>query len=179
MESENGPVESDQPNEPGNAGAPRITPERVADVALGMGATAFDWLEKAAKGVDDAVRRIVDDAPTVIVELEERGRPVREKIGEWLPGRHGGAEGSADAEAAARGAEDDIALLEARVRELEQQVPAPAPIEVPDIGDPAAPEITATTALPTDPSDAIPTTTEATPTPGPDDAPASSPDALA
>lgn len=179
MESDNGPVESDQTKEPGPDDGRRISPERVADVALGMGATAFDWLEMAAKGVDDAVRRIVDDAPSVIGELEERGRPVREKIGEWLPGRSGGSDGPANAEAVARGAEDDIALLEARVRELEQQVPTPPRLDVSDIQEPASSETSATRSTSSDPSDPAPTLSGESVSTGPDDLPDSPPDSAA
>ena len=142
MESEDETTRpSDQPEPPADT-APRRSPERVADVALGVGATAFDWLEKAAKGVDDAVRRLVDDAPAVLDELEERGRPVREKLGEWLPGRTPGTPVQTPGESAARAAEDDIALLEARVRELERQVPEPetGAVEISDVPSAAAGE---------------------------------------
>lgn len=124
-----------------------VTPERVADVALGLGATAFEALDRAARSLDATVRRVVEDAPAVIADLEEKGRPVREKIVETLRGRPTVSDvfTSTDQESAPSRGGDDIATLEARVRELEQQVgdrpdaPAdPSPFSMLEIDAPPA-----------------------------------------
>lgn len=123
-----------------------LTPERVADVALGLGAVAFEALDRAARGLDATVRRVVEDAPAVIADLEEKGRPVREKIAEALRGRPTVTDAftsAGDASSGTAGAgTDEISTLEQRVRELEQQVgerPAePSPFSMLEIDAPVA-----------------------------------------
>lgn len=124
-----------------------VSAERAADVTLGVGVVTFEALDRVARSLDATVRRLVEDSPSVFAELEEKGRPVREKIAEVLRGKastDGAASGGSGANAV-----DEITALEDRVRELEQQVgsepsapPAePSPFSMLEIDPPAeAPE---------------------------------------
>jgi hypothetical protein len=116
---------------------PPLTAERVTDITLGLGKAAVDALDKAARQLDDSVRQIRQDAPGFLTEMEEKGRPVREKITESLKSfsitdvfsKSPSTPGTPTADTAAF---DDIEALENRVRELEQQVsgePTPATSE--------------------------------------------------
>ena len=119
---------------------PPLTAERVTDITLGLGKAAVDALDKAARQLDDSVRQIRQDAPSFFSEMEEKGRPVREKLTEGIKGfsitdvfnkvTHPGETPSPDPDAL-----DDIEALENRVRELEQQVSTDPTPEAP-----AAPE---------------------------------------
>jgi hypothetical protein len=146
--------------------AANITPERVLDVMLGTAVLA-------AEGVRRTAQQLRENAPSVMASLEEKGRPLREqilgKLGTGSSAPDGGS-GPTGGSASTRRAEDDIAVLERRVRELEQQlatVPtedtptdeaAPSPVSF-DLSDVAQPD--------------APTTAEdATFVPGPDPAPA-------
>lgn len=103
---------------------PPLTAERVTDITLGLGKAAVEVLDKAARQLDDSVRQIRTDAPGFLTEMEEKGRPLREKLSEGLRGfsitdvftRTGEKTGEPD------NTLDDIEALENRVRELEQQV---------------------------------------------------------
>jgi hypothetical protein len=114
---------------------PPLTAERFTDITLGLGKAAVDVLDKAAQRLDDSVRQIREDAPGFLADMEERGRPIREKIGESLKGFNitdafNKATRPGDSPGADPEAMDDIEALENRVRELEQQVstePATAP----------------------------------------------------
>ena len=122
---------------------PPLTAERVTDITLGLGKAAVDALDKAARQLDDSVRQIRQDAPGFFTEMEEKGRPVREKLTESLKGfsitdAFNKAKHSGDTPPSDPNAFDDIEALENRVRELEQQVstddPVPeaaAPVEKP------------------------------------------------
>jgi polyhydroxyalkanoate synthesis regulator phasin len=87
--------------------------ERFFDVTFGASAIA-------AEKIDTNLRRLWDDAPGLIDDLEQKGRPIREKLTESLKGKlpttatEPGTTGAAG--------EDDITTLENRVKELEQQV---------------------------------------------------------
>lgn len=94
--------------------------ERAFDVTLGAGALV-------AEKLDANLRRLWDDTPGVVTELEERGRPIRQQLSDALKGK---LPTTADAFKAGGAAEtapaDDIEALENRVKELEQQVGEPA-----------------------------------------------------
>lgn len=111
-------------NEPkSNPAGPSIneTAARITDIALGIGAAAVESLDNAARSIDHAVRNAVENAPGILDDLEERGKPVREQLAALiantpLPGQNPNGPTSSQARA-----QDDIAHLEARVRELESQ----------------------------------------------------------
>ncbi len=114
---------------------PPLTAERVTDITLGLGKAAVDALDKAARQLDDSVRQIRQDAPGFFTEMEEKGRPVREKLTESLKGfsitdAFNKAKHSGDTSPSASdpNAFDDIEALENRVRELEQQVSTDDPV---------------------------------------------------
>ena len=112
---------------------PPLTAERVTDITLGLGKAAVEMLDKAARQLDDSVRQIRTDAPTFLTEMEEKGRPLREKLSESLRGfsitdvftRTGDKPGGGPEDSPL----DDIEALENRVRELEQQVGGDLPVE--------------------------------------------------
>lgn len=106
---------------------PPLTAERVTDITLGLGKAAVEALDKAARQLDDSVRQIRTDAPAFLEEMEEKGRPLREKLSENLRGLNvpdifTRAGARAGAGAPNENPLDDIEALENRVRELEQQV---------------------------------------------------------
>jgi hypothetical protein len=103
-----------------------MTAERAADVALGVGVVAVETLDRVARTLDTTVRRLVEDAPAVFADLEEKGRPVREKIADALRNRPKVADAFTST-GATDSAADEITALEDRVRELEQQVGGEAP----------------------------------------------------
>lgn len=87
--------------------------ERFFDVSFGAGAIAFEK-------IDANLRRVWDDAPGLIDELEAKGRPIREKVTDAIKGKLPvPATESADVPTSG---EDEITTLENRVKELEQQV---------------------------------------------------------
>ncbi len=87
--------------------------ERFFDVTFGAGAIA-------AEKIDTNLRRLWDDAPGLIDELEQKGRPIREKLTDGLKGKLPTT--AADGTTTTPPGEDDITTLENRVKELEQQV---------------------------------------------------------
>jgi polyhydroxyalkanoate synthesis regulator phasin len=91
--------------------------ERFFDVTFGAGAIA-------AEKIDTNLRRLWDDAPGLIDELEQKGRPIREKLTDGIKGKLPTT--AADGTTAATTGEDDITTLENRVKELEQQVDSEA-----------------------------------------------------
>ena len=107
---------------------PPLTAERVTDITFGLGKAAVDLLDLAARQLDDSVRQLRQDTPGFLADMEEKGRPIREKISESFKGfsvtdvfnkaTHKGdtAPGTGPDDF------DDIEALENRVRELEQQV---------------------------------------------------------
>ena len=120
---------------------PPLTAERVTDITFGLGKAAVDLLDLAARQLDDSVRQLRQDTPGFLADMEEKGRPIREKISESFKGfsvtdvfnkaTHKGnatpGTGTDDF--------DDIEALENRVRELEQQVstePEAPPVTVPE-----------------------------------------------
>lgn len=89
--------------------------ERFFDVSFGVGAIAFEKM-------DANLRRVWDDAPGLMDELETKGRPIREKLTDAIKGKlPTPATEGADAATSPSG-EDEITTLENRVKELEQQV---------------------------------------------------------
>lgn len=106
---------------------PPLTAERVTDIAFGLGKAAVDVIDQAARQLDDTVRQIRQDAPGFLNEMEEKGRPVREKLTESIKGFNitdvfNKVTKPGDSPASDPTAFDDIEALENRVRELEQQV---------------------------------------------------------
>ena len=107
---------------------PPLTAERVTDITFGLGKAAVDLLDQAARQLDDSVRQIRQDTPSFLADMEEKGRPIREKLSESFKGfnvadvfnkathKGEGAPGTGPDDF------DDIEALENRVRELEQQV---------------------------------------------------------
>ena len=78
-----------------------------------------------AEKLDANLRRIWDDTPGVVAELEERGRPIRTKLSDSLRGKMPTV-GDAFKASGESGTEDEIEVLENRVKELEQQVGEPS-----------------------------------------------------
>ena len=110
---------------------PPLTAERVTDITLGLGKAAVEVLDKAARQLDDSVRQIRTDAPAFLSEMEEKGRPLREKLSDSLRGfsitdvfTRTGEKPAGEPESDL----DDIEALENRVRELEQQVGGDVPM---------------------------------------------------
>jgi hypothetical protein len=106
---------------------PPLTAERVTDIAFGLGKAAVDVIDQAARQLDDTVRQIRQDAPGFLNEMEEKGRPVREKLTDSIKGFNitdvfNKVTKPGDSPASDPTAFDDIEALENRVRELEQQV---------------------------------------------------------
>lgn len=106
---------------------PPLTATRATDITLGLGKSAVDFIDKAAQKLDDTVRHIREDAPGFLNEMEEKGRPVREKLAESIKGFNitdvfNKVTKPGDSPASDPTAFDDIEALENRVRELEQQV---------------------------------------------------------
>lgn len=125
------PAETSETTETAEAASqktlPPLTAERVTDITLGLGKAAVDVLDQAMRQLDDTVRQIRQDAPGFLEEMEEKGRPVREKLTESLKGFNitdvfNKATGTPSSPASDPNAFDDIEALENRVRELEQQV---------------------------------------------------------
>jgi hypothetical protein len=117
---------------------PPLSVERVTDITFGLGKAAVDILDQAARQLDDSVRQIRQDTPGFLAEMEEKGRPVREKLSESLKGFSitdafnkvtRPSDGPAAGDPAAF---DDIEALENRVRELEQQVSTEPTVATPD-----------------------------------------------
>lgn len=116
---------------------PPLTAERVTDITLGLGKAAVEALDKAARQLDDSVRQIRTDAPAFLEEMEEKGRPLREKLSENLrglsvPDIFARAGAKAGAGTPNENPLDDIEALENRVRELEQQVSSEEPAAAPE-----------------------------------------------
>ncbi|MGC4046503.1 MAG: hypothetical protein QM758_22145 [Armatimonas sp.] len=88
--------------------------ERIFDVGFGAGAIAFEKL-------DANLRRLWDDAPGLMDELEQKGRPIREKLTDAIKGKLPTPATETGSGTATSG-EDEITTLENRVKELEQQV---------------------------------------------------------
>jgi len=122
MNEENIPPPADESrNHPSGTSSLNDTAARVTDIALGIGATAVESLDRVARSLDHAVRNVVGNAPELLDEFEEKGKPVRERLASLIantplapPARHQPSPNPSRAT-------DDIAQLEARVRELEAQ----------------------------------------------------------
>lgn len=87
--------------------------ERFFDVSFGAGAIA-------AEKLDANLRRLWDDGPGLLDELEQRGRPVREKIQDAFRGKAPLFPIAGDDPVTAS-SDDEITTLENRVKELEEQ----------------------------------------------------------
>jgi len=97
---------------------------RFADIALGVGAAAAGSLDRIVRGVDQTVRNAVVNAPELLDEFEERGKPVRQRLTGILSQFPVVGPTVSAVNRAPNRTIDDIASLEARVRELEAQQPS-------------------------------------------------------
>jgi hypothetical protein len=88
--------------------------EKALDMAFGLAATVGEVAGRVGG-------YITENAPAFFDSLEEKGRPLREKM---TTAARGGLHASLHE--AAESAEDEIESLERRVRELEAQVGAPS-----------------------------------------------------
>ena len=130
------PAENEQTPQAAGADSPPpavtpapVTGERVLHIALGAAATFAQAAERAA-------RDLSQNGPVILETLEERGKPVRAALAQKLGGLAGGvrattatsaATATGEAPAAPHSSADaEIAALERRVRELEQEVSRPA-----------------------------------------------------
>lgn len=78
------------PNEPSGQTPPNLTlpsMERITNITLGMGAVVVEKFEHVAEGLDEGFRRVLSEAPTFADTLEEKGRPIREKIAAIIQNR--------------------------------------------------------------------------------------------
>ena len=71
-------MSSDNNNQPGGIRPPSV--ERIADVTLGAGVAAIEKLEQVAGDLDNRIRHVIADAPQFVETLEEKGRPIRDRI---------------------------------------------------------------------------------------------------
>ena len=104
-----------------------FTAERVLDVVLGAAALAADEVVRTA-------RQLRDDAPAITAAWEEKGRPLREQLYQKISGAADRSSAPTEAKppaddatkttgvASMGSADDEISVLERRVRELEEQV---------------------------------------------------------
>lgn len=179
MNEENNPDSTEDSTTP----APGVsslneTAARVTDIALGIGATAVESLDRAARSLDNAVRNVVGNAPELLEEFEEKGKPVRERLASLIANAPLVPPARRHPDSTTSRATDDIAQLEARVRELEAQQTNPTaagPTQEPASGyadEPAfsSPDPTQEPQLPVD------TLVESIPAPNPDDTPNTNPD---
>lgn len=123
---------------PAANGEQALTGDKVLDIAFGVAVLAAEAAGKLAKQFSERLQDLQDQAPTIADNLQEKGRPVREKFVGKLreqtiattdvtPAGDGEQDSKTSAvPAPANGkppsAEDEISALERRVRELEQEV---------------------------------------------------------
>jgi hypothetical protein len=106
---------------------PALTLARAVDITLGFGVVTVE-------AIDQVARRLWEDAPGILRDLETKGKPVRQQFADLLRGKVPTVSDvfTASAETSPTGsASDEIDALEQRARELEQQVATP-PADAPD-----------------------------------------------
>lgn len=125
------------PDSPAPEAPPVIVPPtgeaigRAVDVALGA-------VVVVGETVLQAVRRLQAGAPGAVSSLEQRGHPVREQIATALRDAVPPlCEAAFQSPTEPEPAPDEIAVLEARVKELEQQIAAPPVASAPAEETPA------------------------------------------
>jgi len=113
----------DQPDngdvQPGGLRPPSA--ERIADVTLGAGVAAIEKLEQVAGELDNRIRHALADAPQFVETLEEKGRPVRDRILNVLRQRPTVADVFSAAARTEAPSDDKMTALEQRVMELERE----------------------------------------------------------
>lgn len=113
----------DQPDardvQPGGLRTPSA--ERIADVTLGAGVAAIEKLEQVAGELDNRIRHALADAPQFVDSLEEKGRPIRDRILGVLRQRPTVADVFSAAARTETPSDDKMTALEQRVLELERE----------------------------------------------------------
>ena len=113
----------DQPDagdvQPGGLRTPSA--ERIADVTLGAGVAAIEKLEQVAGELDNRIRHALADAPQFVDTLEEKGRPIRDRILGVLRQRPTVADVFSAAARTEKPSDDKMTALEQRVLELERE----------------------------------------------------------
>ena len=113
----------DQPDggdvQPGGLRTPSA--ERIADVTLGAGVAAIEKLEQVAGELDNRIRHALADAPQFVDTLEEKGRPIRDRILGVLRRRPTVADVFSAAARTEKPSDDKMTALEQRVLELERE----------------------------------------------------------
>ncbi|MFY7952943.1 MAG: hypothetical protein ACOVT5_10575 [Armatimonadaceae bacterium] len=179
MNEENNPdsTEDSTPPAPGVSSL-NETAARVTDIALGIGATAVESLDRAARSLDHAVRHVVGNAPELLDELEVKGKPVRERLASLIANTPRPPQSPSQSATATTRPTDDIAVLEARVRELEaQQASTPSTTTTREPVSPYAEEPVFPASDPTqEPQIPVDNFVESNPSGNPDDTPSSNPD---
>lgn len=95
--------------------------ERIADVTLGAGVAAIEKLEQVAGDLDNRIRHALADAPQFVDTLEEKGRPIRDRILGVLRQRPTVADVFSAAARTEKPSDDKMTALEKRVLELERE----------------------------------------------------------
>jgi|GEM_PF-888740 Acetyltransferases len=118
-----------------------VTSDRLVDFAFGVALSAAEVLEKVVKGAVETAKQAQEKAPSFFGEMQEKGRPVREKLVRDLRGDSLKATVQNVADKAAdvvtvgksnfQSAEEEIRALEERVKSLEQEVVARQTVEAP------------------------------------------------
>jgi hypothetical protein len=119
-------MSSDNQNQPddgdGQSGGLRApSAERIADVTLGAGVAAIEKLEQVAGDLDNRIRHAIADAPQFVDSLEEKGRPIRDRILDLIRQRPTVADVFAAAARTEKPSDDKMTALELRVNELERE----------------------------------------------------------
>ena len=113
----------DQPDagdvQPGGLRTPSA--ERIADVTLGAGVAAIEKLEQVVGELDNRIRHALADAPQFVDSLEEKGRPIRDRILGVLRQRPTVADVFSAAARTETPSDDKMTALEQRVLELERE----------------------------------------------------------
>jgi hypothetical protein len=112
-------MSSDNNNQPGGIRPPSV--ERIADVTLGAGVAAIEKLEQVAGDLDNRIRHVIADAPQFVETLEEKGRPIRDRILGVIRQRPTVADVFSAAARTEEPSDDKMTELEKRVLELERE----------------------------------------------------------
>lgn len=116
------------PNEPNGQTPPHLTLprfERIANITLGAGAVVVEKIEHVAEGLDEGFRRVLSEAPTFADTLEEKGRPIREKIAAIIKNRPTVADVFTANARMDSSTDTQMTDLEKRVQELENELDTP------------------------------------------------------
>jgi hypothetical protein len=112
--------------------------ERLADVTLGAGVAAIEKLEQVAGELDNRIRHAIADAPQFVDSLEEKGRPIRDRILDLIRQRPTVADVFSAAARTEKPSDDKMSALEQRVIELEREHAAADTIIEDDANPPLA-----------------------------------------